>query len=308
MTSSEDMHDNPRRLALITVLYNSARHLPAFFESIRRQTNKNFYLYVIDNASSDASAQISKNLIAQYHIAGELIVNDKNIGIAAANNQGLKAALSTGFHDLVLLNNDIVFEDNLFSFIYSEAIKRSIQAWTPHALLGDSDITWYGGGFLSYWRARGIHYSEERVQQIKKPESVTYAPTCFMYLHRSAIDTVGLMDEDYFVYYDDTDFCFRMNAAGVRVVYDPRVSIRHYVGGSSGGDLSPFFLRINTRNKFLYIYKNYSGARKALVAFFAVLSKGWQILTSPTRAKQTILGLSDFWRYRSVPKKQGHPK
>ena len=113
-----------------------------------------------------------------------------------------------------------------------------------------------------------------------------------MYVHMPVFDQVGPMDAAYFVYYDDTDFCKRMMDAGICLVYDPTVSFRHYVGGSSGGDLSPFFLRISTRNKFLYIRKHYRQPGRAAVAGIALASKLVQLLSRRRRAP-TLDGLRE---------------
>jgi GT2 family glycosyltransferase len=118
-----------------------------------------------------------------------------------------------------------------------------------------------------------------------------------MYLHTSVFDEVGLMDPRYFVYYDDTDFCRRLQIAGIELVYDPTVAFRHYVGGSSGGELSDFFLRINTRNKFIYIRKHYTGLARWIATTFAIGSKLAQ-LASNRRRKATWLGLRDAYHLR----------
>jgi hypothetical protein len=100
------------------------------------------------------------------------------------------------------------------------------------------------------------------------------------------------MDPQYFVYYDDTDFCRRMNDGDVELVYDPTVSFKHYVGGSSGGDLSPFFLRISTRNKFIYIRKHYGLPMRWVVNMLALTSKLLQ-LCNKRRRGPTWQGLRD---------------
>jgi GT2 family glycosyltransferase len=88
-----------------------------------------------------------------------------------------------------------------------------------------------------------------------------------------------------------------MHDAGITLVYDPSVSFKHYVGGSSGGDLSPFFLKISTRNKFLYIRKHYLAPMRWLVALIALSSKIVQ-LASKRRRGPTWEGLRDAFSGR----------
>jgi len=280
------------RIALVTVLFNCEKHLPLFFECLGRQSDRDFVVVVIDNLSRDASLARARELAQSHGVPCEFIANDANLGIAVGNNQGIERARAMGLQHVVLLNNDIGCGDDLVARIRERAIVGGHHAWTCLAYYGDSLQRWYGGGRLSYWLARGIHYDQATSEAIDAPVSVTYAPTCLMYLHASVFDRVGQMDPRYFVYYDDTDFCFRMWQAGVALTYDPTVSFRHYVGGSSGGDLSDFFLRISTRNKFIYIRKNYRYPGRAIVTLIAIASKLAQLLSNKRRGP-TLAGLRD---------------
>ncbi len=300
MTPAADSasRDSGAAIALVTVLYNCERHLPLFFECLGRQGDRNFRVVVIDNASRDASLAQARALAAAHGVSCDFIANDVNHGIAVGNNQGIAHARALGIAHIVLINNDIGCGDELVGQIRARAIVPGHRAWTCLAFFADTPQRWYGGGRLSYWLARGLHYGQARSQAIVAPQPVSYAPTCLMYLAASVFDQVGLMDDRYFVYYDDTDFCRRLQDAGIALIYDPAVSFRHYVGGSSGGGESPFFLRISTRNKFLYIRKHYRPPMRWLVAGIALASKLAQ-LASPRRRKPTWQGLADAAAGRS---------
>jgi GT2 family glycosyltransferase len=282
-------------MALVTVLYNCEKHLPLFFESLAAQTDRDFVVVVIDNASADASLGRARELAAAHDVSCEFVANDGNAGIAAGNNQGIEWARSNHVDHIVLINNDISCDPNLIAAIRRHAIDSGHRAWTCLAYLGGSKNRWYGGGRLSYWRARGIHYGQRKSASITSPIAVSYAPTCLMYLHASVFDTVGLMDTRYFVYYDDTDFCRRLSDAGIPLQYDPTVAFNHYVGGSSGGEFSDFSMRISTRNKFIYIGKHYSGLTRWLVLGMALASKLAQ-LSSRTRRDAVWRGLQEARR------------
>jgi GT2 family glycosyltransferase len=279
-------------MALVTVLYNSEKHLSLFFQSLAQQSDCDFVVVVVDNASKDHSLERAREVSASLGVPCHFIANRTNLGIAEGNNQGINWARSQNILHIVLINNDISCDSSLISAIRQRAIAAGLRAWTCLAYQGDSGRHWYGGGRLSYWRARGIHYSQRRSEAIKTPVAVTYAPTCLMYVHASVFDSVGMMDPQYFVYYDDTDFCRRLNDANICLQYDPDVSFKHYVGGSSGGELSEFFVRISTRNKFIYILRHYSGVRRDLVTALALLSKIAQ-LANPRLRRATWLGLQD---------------
>jgi GT2 family glycosyltransferase len=283
---------NDAVIALVTVLFNCKKYLQLFFDCLHAQTDRGFRVIVVDNASVDASLEHARSLARDMEAQCEFIANGTNLGIAVANNQGIERALELGIEHVVLINNDTGFDSDLIANIRRRAIGQGHRAWTCLAYHGDSDVRWYGGGRLSYWLARGIHFDQVRSVGIDSPVAVTYAPTCLMYLHASVFVQVGMMDPQYFVYYDDTDFCKRMQACGTELVYDPVVTFRHYVGGSSGGDLSDFFVRISTRNKFIYIRKHYRYPLRVVVAGLALASKLVQ-LVSRRRRRSTLLGLRD---------------
>lgn len=271
-------------IALVTVLFNCEKHLPLFFECMGRQTERDFVLIIVDNASRDASLERARELARLHGVDCEFIANDENLGIAVGNNQGVERARELGLQQLVLINNDISCGDDLIANIRERAIDAGLPAWTCLSYRGDTQERWFGGGRLSWWLARGIHYDQAASERITAPTHITYAPTCLMYLHMAVFDRVGPMDARYFVYYDDTDFCKRMMDAGITLTYDPTVSFHHYVGGSSGGEFSPFFLRINTRNKFFYIDKHYRVPMRWLVKCLALASKLVQMADKRRRA------------------------
>jgi GT2 family glycosyltransferase len=289
---SSSVADVTNCLALVTVLFNCEKHLPLFFDCMAAQTDRDFVVVVVDNASRDASLEVARSLAGSHGLHCDFIANDANLGIAVGNNQGIARARALGLAHTVLINNDIGCDPELIARIRARAIAPGHRAWTCLAWYGDTSARWYGGGRLSYWLARGIHYDQTRSQAITEPVAVTYAPTCLMYLHVSVFDQIGLMDPQYFVYYDDTDFCKRLQTAGIPLIYDPQVQFRHYVGGSSGGDLSEFFLRISTRNKFIYIGKHYHPPVSWLVSVLAILSKMAQLVSSKRR-RPTWQGLMD---------------
>jgi hypothetical protein len=288
------------RIGFVTVLFNCEPFLELFFACMGAQTDRDFVVVVVDNASRDASLARARALAREHGVPCEFVANDANLGIAVGNNQGIERARSLGIEHLVLINNDIGCDTDLVAAIRARAIDAGHRTWTCLAWRGDTDERWYGGGALSYWRARGLHWDDARSARVTQPVAVGYAPTCLMYVHASVLDAVGPMDPAYFVYYDDTDFCRRMHDAGIELVYDPTVSFRHYVGGSSGGELSPFFLRISTRNKFIYIRKHYRAPVRWLVAGIAIASKLAQLLDKRRRTP-TWQGLVDAARLPSGP-------
>jgi len=267
---------NPR-VGLVTVLFNSADVLPGFFQSLSAQSYYDYWLYIIDNSLDELSFESAKKEIEKYNISNvTLIKNDKNVGVAAANNQGIVLALEAKCEYVLVLNNDIEFTDTeLFSSMVAVADANNEKLVTPKIYFYDSDLIWCAGGSLSEWRGVVRHYGEMQPDSEKYSSDcyVQYAPTCFMLVHKDVFGRIGLMDEKYFVYYDDVDFIYRSNQAGFKLKYWAEGEVRHKVSSSTGGDESPFSVYYTNRNRIYYIRKNFKGMKKSVAISYTVLTR-----------------------------------
>lgn len=245
-----------KKIGIVTVTYNSAAVIDDFIQSLLGQTFSNFILYLVDNASSDDTL----HKVAKYSDPRIIIISNlDNKGVAAGNNQGIKEALDVGCEQILLINNDTVFEDQLIQKLSVGLIKNQCDMIVPKIMYYDKPNTiWCAGGFFNSLRAfGGYHYGLDEVDkgQWDTPSLIEYSPTCCMLINRQVFETIGYMDEKYFVYYDDTDFCFRAMKAAVRMFYLPTAKLQHKVSSLTGGE-SPFSLRYMARNRAYFIRKN----------------------------------------------------
>lgn len=240
------------KIGIVTVTYNSELVLSDFFASINCQNYSNYVLYIIDNASADGTlARCREYQKENEHV--KVIVQGENGGIAQGNNRGIYAALEAGCEYVLLLNNDTVFAESFLSDLLDEAQRASAALLVPKIFFySPSNAIWYAGGALRRWAGYGVvHYERERNNT--RNQRVTYAPTCAMLIGRWVFDAIGVMDERYFVYCDDTDFCIRAAQAHVPIIYTPNVSMWHKVSSLSGE--GAFSIRMNTRNRLFMIRK-----------------------------------------------------
>ncbi len=265
------------KIGLVTVLYKSDEVLESFIRTVFYQDHKDFILYLIDNSANEKTDILLSSLLAQYPIKNYTYINSNgNIGVAAGNNLGIKAALADLCTNIILLNNDIVIEQqNVFSKMLSISAEMMEFIIVPKILYYDSRKVWMAGGAMDNLRALGLHYhgDDENDKQFMKAKHITYAPTCFMFIKASVFEKIGVMDEKYFAYYDDTDFVYRACKYGYRMYYEPSICILHKVSSSSGGDNSLFYIYYSNRNKIYFIRKNYSGARKWFAICYTFLSR-----------------------------------
>lgn len=246
------------KIGVVTVTYNSAAVIDDFLDSLFAQTHGEFILYGVDNASKD-------DAIARIRARGDrrvvVIENRDNLGVAAGNNQGISAAIKDGCDGILLLNNDTVFPENLFETLVADLEQSHADMVTPKITYYDRpDLIWCAGGeFVSWLAGSARHYGLLCADDgtYDTPRWISYTPTCCVLIKSSVIDQVGLMDEAYFVYCDDADFMFRAHQRGFKLLYTPHVTLRHKVSALTGGGLSPFTVRYETRNQIYFIRKHY---------------------------------------------------
>jgi GT2 family glycosyltransferase len=244
------------RIGVVTVTFNSAQVIGPFLRCVLAQTHSAFELYVIDNASSDNTLkQVESFCDPRIHI----IANEKNVGVAAGNNQGIAASLAAACEYVLLINNDTEFSAELFAVLTEEIRARACDMLVPKIVYHNRpNVLWAAGGYFLKPISQTHHFGDGEADGAKysKFRKVEYAPTTCMLIKREVFEKIGMMDENYFVYYDDTDFCLRASRARIVLGYTPATVLSHKVSSLTGAD-SAFSLRYKTINQVYFALKNY---------------------------------------------------
>jgi GT2 family glycosyltransferase len=245
----------PGKIGVVTVTFGSGAVLPDFFRSLDQQTYRNFILVSVDNDSADSTLDQLSAYRGCEHI---VIANDKNLGVAAGNNQGIRSVLDEGCEYVLLINNDVVFGPELFQQLFDGLFEYECEMTTPIMYYHDRpDVIWAAGGYFQPWlgyRCVLVGEGERDSGQYSKPRLVEHTPTCCVLIKREVFAKVGLMDERYFVYHDDTDFMLRAFKAGQRLYCLPESKLMHKVSSLTGAD-SVFQVRYGTRNRAFMLVK-----------------------------------------------------
>lgn len=256
-------------IGVVTVTYNSDAVIRPFMDSLLKQDYSNFRLYVVDNDSSDGTLRS----LAEYRDSRIVVIASReNVGVAEGNNIGIRAALQDGCAEVLLINNDTVFWPDLLAKLHDGLSEHRCDMTVPKILFHDDPTRiWCAGGYLSWARGSARHFGFRHRDDGKFDDArqVNYSPTCCMLIKREVFERVGLMDANYFAYFDDTDFCLRAYRAGTRLLYLPNAGLLHKVGGLTGGKESLFTIRYCTRNHVYYLLKHFTRwqAQALLLAF-----------------------------------------
>jgi GT2 family glycosyltransferase len=257
-------------VAVVIVNWNGLRFLDPCLEAVAAQTLPADRLIVVDNGSSDGSVE---HLRARWP-AVELLALEQNLGVAAGNNAGIRRALEAGAEYVLLLNNDATMQPDVLARLHAALAAGGAAVWaaTPKIVYrSEPGRIWSAGGEMLWWKGLAKDRGTDQLDrgQFDRQEMVDYANTCCLLVRAIAFARAGLMDEAYFMYFDDSDFCGRLQRAGGRIVYVPEALVRHDVQASSrtgATGVNHFVVYYSIRNRPRFINRNVPGAGLRLVA------------------------------------------
>jgi len=253
----------PARAAIIIPHCNGWELLRACLASLAATDCRNFQAYLVDNGSTDGSPETAQRQFPWLRV----IRAPRNLGFAGGCNLGIR---STAEEYVVLLNNDTEVEPGwLGALIGSMDADPAIAAAQPKIRwLRQRDTFDYSGGAGGQMDVYGYPYCRGRVFETLERDEGQYdsaGPDIFWAsgsasaYRRSALELVGLLDEDFFMHMEEIDLAWRLHLAGLRVVAVPGSLVYHLSGGSlPAGSFAK--MHLNHRNSLLMLLKNYSVA------------------------------------------------
>ncbi len=211
------------KASVIILTWNGMAYLEACLNAVLAQVYPDFEVIVVDNASTDGSAE----LVTERYPQVRLIRNERNLGFAAGNNIGLRAAAGDV---LVLLNQDTEVRPGWLAALV-EAVQNPAIGIVGCKLLYPDGTIQHAGAYLDEVRGASEHYGRYELDtgQYDTPREVEFVTGAAVALTRATLSRVGELDEGFApVYYEDVDWCYRVREAGLRVWYCPQAAAVHY--------------------------------------------------------------------------------
>lgn len=247
------------KVSIIILNWNGYDDTIECLESLQKITYKNYDMIMVDNGSDDGSYE---KLIAGFSGKVFFIRNKENLGFAGGNNVGIRYALAQGTDYVLLLNNDTVVSPNFLGELVNYAEKDMKIGCVGPKILCYNEPTriWYAGGRFSWLKGGMANRTYNRIDRgdFDRIVDVDYIPGCALLAKSLAINAVGLLDEEYFNYNEESDWCFRLKKTGFRIVFVFHSKIWHKGAKTFGGNFSPFYMYYKSRNRLLLIKKNFS--------------------------------------------------
>ena len=252
-------------LSVITVNYNGLHDTCEFIDSwVTIVISASYEIIVIDNGSTENEAVILKEKYPFIHV----IRSEKNLGFAGGNNLGINIAKGKY---LFFLNNDIlIVKDAIQPLINRLTSSTKIAGVSPLIRNYPPPHTIQFAGYtrLSPITLRNKAIGSGKINKDHYPARMTpYLHGAAMLVKKEVIDKLGPMPEDYFLYYEELDWCTYMTMDGYELWYDPACEVWHK-DSSSAGKGSPLQCYYLSRNRLLYAYRNIFDWKLHLAIFY----------------------------------------
>lgn len=306
------------KVFVVILNYNGSEDVVECLESVLKAEKKDFELsiVVVDNHSTDNSLREIQNLKckikncadekieharqSRHNSKLKIIKNKKNLGFAGGNNVGIRWAKDHGADWVFLLNNDTkIAKDALIQLIKVGESDKKIGILGPKIYFYPGcefhqkryqekergKVIWYAGGVIDWQNVMGKHKGVDEVDigQYNQAEETEFISGCALMAKREVFEKIGLLDERYFLYYEDVDFCLKAKKTGFKLIFAPNAIIWHKNKGTRRTGLS---------------HQEYYMARNRLI-----LGLRWASLrTKLALIKESIISLlkGSKWKKRGV--------
>ena len=245
-------------VGMVVVNYNGAAFVDEFARSLAGIDYPNVRVVVVDNGSQDGSAEV----IESARPGAVALRCPENLGTAGGNNAGFRYCLEQGFDYVLVLNNDTVVTADFLAKLVAAADERTVVAPKILYYYDHGIISTHAGDFDWRWgRFRNTFHGRPDGPAANQPRDLQTASFCCALVPTRALREVGLLDERFFMYYEETDWLRQALDRGFRLRYNPEAVIYHMESGSSGGGwMTPFKQYYATRNR-LYLIRKHQRSR-----------------------------------------------
>lgn len=255
-------------VSIISVNWNNSYDTVEMLTSLQEISYPNYEVIIVDNNSTKDNISELKIEFPEVR----LVMSPRNLGFAGGNNLGLNYA--NGDYILLLNNDTVVTQDFLEPLVRLMEFDMSIGVVSPKIYFYDEPqkIQYAGTTEINKITSRGkkLGYGTTDSGKYDSISSTGYANGACMLVRQSLIRKIGFLRPDYFLYYEETDFCVRVKKFGFKVCYNPDSKIYHKIS-SSTGEGSPLKTYYLNRNRILFIRLNWVGFNKFLALSYYLM-------------------------------------
>jgi len=285
------------KVFIIILHWNNLSDTLECLQSLQKIDYPNYQVVVVDNGSKIKLKVKNEKL--------KVIYNQENLGFAGGNNVGIKYALEQGADYVLLLNDDtITAPDFLNKLIETAESDKKIGLAGPKIYFYGQERIWSAGGKLNWLynkgALRGWNEIDKGQYDFPKIQITSHLTGCCVLVKRAVLERIGPIAEDYFLYYEDTDWSLRAKQAGYECVFVPSAKIWHKISRSAGAESSAY-IYYHVRNGLIFARKFAPWYIKPFIhldALWRIKKQFIKLIFFPkkrTWARAILLGIKDFY-------------
>lgn len=272
-------------ITAIILNYKNYQDVHTCVTSLQKQIlldNIKLHILIIDNNSEDNGTKRLQEEYPQY----QYIFNKDNYGFAKGVNQGINLSFEESDYFL-LVNNDAELNPNCLNLMLEES-KEEAMVGPAIFYKNNPEVIWQGGGFFSKLKMNITVLDKNKKLKSTGIKDVDFISGCILLIPKKVINTIGYLDEKFYFYGEDLDFCLRAKKARIKIIYCPQAQAWHNIQNISKSHTSSFVLKNLAFSFNLIIKKHYLPLRFYGLFLFI-------FIYTPFRLYQTIIG-GNSWR------------
>lgn len=302
-----------KRIAIVIVNWNGIADTSRCLDSIKhlKAFGANVDTLVVDNGSADQSVSVLTKKFPWVSV----VALPHNLGFTGGNNAGIKEAMRRKADVIWLLNNDTLVHPDAMGLVnafadtgvgiagskiyFAAGHEYHADRYVPKEL---GKVLWYAGGLIDWANVYASHRGVDEVDhgQYDRIEETAFVTGCSMMIARFVIEAIGYLDDRFYLYLEDLDYCLRAKKRGFRLLYYPASVVWHVNAGSSGGAGNTLHEYYMTRNRLLVGMRYASLRTKA-----ALIRESAAFLLHASKVKRRAVqdALTGRWGKQYEPKK-----
>lgn len=290
-------------LSIIIVNFNTDQDTKECLRSLVKVDFKNidYKIIVVDNGSKKP-LQLSKSYLANKV---KLLRSESNLGFTGGNNLGISHATKKYQSDFfLLLNSDTIVDPNFIQELIKKLksdpkaglvcpkiyfYKGNEYHYKSYDKKQRGKVIWYAGGSIDWQHLSSFHRGVDEIDhgQFDQQNESEFATGCCILFKREVIESIGILDKNFFLYSEDVDFSIRAKKNGFKILFAPESIIWHKNAGSSQGVGSKIHQYYQTRNRFLLTFKH--GSFRSILTALKIMSQ--YIFSGESTQRQAVFDL-----------------
>lgn len=224
------------KIFVIILNYNNLATLNDCLNKVFMSDYKNFEVVVVDNDSHDGSLEKAREHFSRAHF----IKNSANVGFSQGNNVGIRYALEKFADFVLILNSDAFIETTTLTQLLLASTQNPSAGILSPLILDKNNAVWFAGGQIDWKKMCAQHIRTTSTKNM--PYTTEYICGCAMFVKKEVFKEIGLFDERYFLYYEDTDFSYRAKKSNYDLLIVPQLKITHFEQSNSTKSAKTYWL------------------------------------------------------------------